>query len=149
MEHIYWCSEGMRNLLASFSKFSKSKRGKRCNVHSLDSHRARTINAWVDVWDFMDKICQEEIAVVNRYFFEETLDGYLRKHRFCTDCKATVIKAYGILTLAVDPATEPGYIMEMYAGIIYNPKEDQFHLPSETEFISGLISKAVPELAGG
>jgi len=127
---------------------TKSKSRRRCVLHSLESQRIRTVSSWVDVWDYMDKDCQEKIVQVDSHSLTETLDRYLKKHRFCGECKSKVLRAYHILIQEVDSSSEPGYIPHLYEGLSYHKADGHIHIICKTDYVSRLIAKAVPELVG-
>lgn len=60
----------------------KNKKNRRCFLHSLDTHKIKNLNDWVDVWDSMNDECRQQILIVNTEHLVDTLDNYLRKHRF-------------------------------------------------------------------
>ncbi|CAL8115816.1 unnamed protein product [Orchesella dallaii] len=138
-------SSKVQNLVDSLSK---CKSGRRCALHSLESQRIRTVSSWVDVWDYMDEKCQQRTVMVDSKCLIETLERYLKKHRFCTECKSKVLRAYNILTGELDPSSEPGFIAQLYEGIECCKEDQHLHLLCKTEFVSRLIAKAVPELVG-
>lgn len=39
-------------------------------------------NAWKEVWDCMALPCQQELALIETDTLDDTLDTYLRKHRY-------------------------------------------------------------------
>lgn len=69
-------------------------------------------------------------------------------HRFCSECKSKVIRAYNILVGEVDSAKEKGYCPALYEGLRCCPQERHIHMLCETDFIAHLISRAEPELIG-
>lgn len=70
---------------------SRNKKSSRCNLHSLDSFRSRPFSeVWRDVWNSMKQQCKDEIAVVEAQELHTTLDSYLKKHKFCQDCRTKV-----------------------------------------------------------
>jgi hypothetical protein len=63
----------------------------RCSLHSLDSFRSRPFSEmWRDVWDEMKDQCKEEVTVIETKDLQATLDGYLKKHKFCPECRTKV-----------------------------------------------------------
>lgn len=58
------------------------------------------------------------------------------------------MRAYSILVGDLDHTTEKGYCPALYEGLRYCPQERHIHLLCETDFISNLIARAEPELAG-
>uniref|UniRef100_K1S3Z7 Gametogenetin-binding protein 2 n=1 Tax=Magallana gigas TaxID=29159 RepID=K1S3Z7_MAGGI len=127
----------------------KSKKNKRCNLHSLETHKNRTTGSWIDIWDLLAQECREEVVLVDADSLLETLENYLRKHRFCSECKAKVLRAYSILVGDLDCNTEKGYCAVLYEGLRCCPQERHIHMQCETDFIAHLIGRAEPELAGG
>lgn len=124
----------------------RNKKSSRCGLHSLDSFRSRPFSElWLDVWNCMNKRSKEEIAVVEADELQATLDGYLKKHKFCTDCRTKVEKAYSLLMN--EPNKESGYVAA-YAGIKKCVANKHIHLQIKADFIDTLIRKAEPELNG-
>lgn len=72
-------------------------RGGRCGLHSLETRRMVTMNNWVDTWDTMEQECREEAVLLPYPAIRHTLDGYLKKHSFCSECTNMVNKAYTLL----------------------------------------------------
>ncbi|CAE1292596.1 Gametogenetin-binding protein 2,Gametogenetin-binding protein 2-like [Acanthosepion pharaonis] len=126
----------------------KSKKNKRCNLHSLDTHKTRSFASWIDIWDLLSQECREEVVLVDVDGLQDTLDAYLRKHRFCAECKSKVLKAYSILIMEVDYTSETGYCPSLYEHLRCCPQERHIHVECDTEFLSRLIGRAEPELAG-
>jgi len=126
---------------------SKSKKNRRCPLHSLDSQRIKP-PSWCDVWDLMAKECREEVVVVELEILLETLESYLKKHRFCDECRAKVMRAYHILVGEVDQDEEKGFVPTLYEGLRCCPPDDHVHVKCDTEFIAQLIDRADPELRG-
>lgn len=127
----------------------RNKKSCRCNLHSLDSFRSRPFSeVWRDVWNCMNKRCREEIAVVEAEELHATLDGYLKKHKFCADCRTKVEKAYTLLINENNPSKESGYVASLYAGIKKCITNKHIHLQTKLDYIDTLIKKAEPELNG-
>lgn len=69
----------------------RNKKSSRCNLHSLDSFRTKPFSeTWIDTWDCLNDPCKEKIAVVEATELHATLDGYLKKHKFCQECRTKV-----------------------------------------------------------
>ena len=68
-----------------------------CGLHSLETRRMVTMNNWVDTWDTMEQECREEAVLLPYPAIRHTLDGYLKKHSFCSECTNMVNKAYTLL----------------------------------------------------
>ncbi|XP_029924712.1 gametogenetin-binding protein 2 isoform X1 [Myripristis murdjan] len=128
----------------------KSKKNKRCQLHSLDTHKPKPLGgSWMDVWELMSQECRDEVVVIDNACLLETLETYLRKHRFCTDCKNKVLRAYNILVGELDCSKEKGYCAALYEGLCCCPHERHVHVCCETDFIAHLLGRAEPEFAGG
>ncbi|XP_022102167.1 gametogenetin-binding protein 2-like isoform X2 [Acanthaster planci] len=126
----------------------KNKKNRRCVLHSLDNHKTKQISTWIDIWEVMEKPCREEVTLVQASSLHSTTEAYLRKHRFCGECKTKVMRAYSILVGEVQPCEEKGYCSALYEGIRCCPREKHVHLLCETDFIGRLIARAEPELNG-
>uniref|UniRef100_A0A671QPR3 Gametogenetin-binding protein 2 n=1 Tax=Sinocyclocheilus anshuiensis TaxID=1608454 RepID=A0A671QPR3_9TELE len=128
----------------------KSKKNKRCQLHSLDTHKPKPLGgSWMDVWELMSQECRDEVVLIDSTSLLETLETYLRKHRFCTDCKNKVLRAYNILVGDLDCSKEKGYCAALYEGLRCCPHEHHIHVCCETDFIAHLLGRAEPEFAGG
>ncbi|XP_039870579.1 gametogenetin-binding protein 2 [Simochromis diagramma] len=128
----------------------KSKKNKRCQLHSLDTHKPKPLGgSWMDVWELMSQECRDEVVLIDSACLLETLETYLRKHRFCTDCKNKVLRAYNILVGEVDCNKEKGYCAALYEGLCCCPHERHIHVCCETDFIAHLLGRAEPEFSGG
>ncbi|XP_062815431.1 gametogenetin-binding protein 2 isoform X4 [Anolis carolinensis] len=168
----------------------KSKKNKRCQLHSLDTHKPKPLGdasalsseklgadkrtsdddrkeskcritfcygpfqgaargCWMDVWELMSQECRDEVVLIDSSCLLETLETYLRKHRFCTDCKNKVLRAYTILIGELDCNKEKGYCAALYEGLRCCPHERHIHVCCETDFIAHLLGRAEPEFAGG
>lgn len=84
-------SARLNNLVDSQPR--RNKKSHRCLLHSLDSQRSRPITpAWRDVWDCMRPECKRDVCVIDAASLHTTLETYLRKHRFCGECRTKVLK---------------------------------------------------------
>ncbi|XP_052454535.1 gametogenetin-binding protein 2 isoform X2 [Carassius gibelio] len=127
-----------------------SKKNKRCQLHSLDTHKPKPLGgSWMDVWELMSQECRDEVVLIDSTSLLETLETYLHKHRFCTDCKNKVLRAYNILVGDLDCSKEKGYCASLYEGLRCCPHEHHIHVCCETDFIAHLLGRAEPEFAGG
>ncbi|XP_038834854.1 gametogenetin-binding protein 2-like [Salvelinus namaycush] len=128
----------------------KSKKNKRCQLHSLDTHKPKPLGgSWLEVWELMSQECRDEVVLIDSACLLETLETYLRKHRFCTDCKNKVLRAYNILVGELDCTKEKSYCAALYEGIRCCPHERHVHVCCETDFIAHLLGRAEPEFTGG
>uniref|UniRef100_A0A8C7JT12 Gametogenetin-binding protein 2 n=1 Tax=Oncorhynchus kisutch TaxID=8019 RepID=A0A8C7JT12_ONCKI len=128
----------------------KSKKNKRCQLHSLETHKPKPLGgSWMDVWELMSQECRDEVVLIDSTCLLETLETYLRKHRFCTDCKNKVLRAYNILIGELDCTKEKGYCAALYEGLRCCPQEHHVHVCCETDFMAHLLGRAEPEFSGG
>ena len=71
----------------------------------------------MDIWEALSQECREELVRVEQDGLLDTVETYLRKHRFCTECKAKVMCAYHLLTGEEDCTKEKGYCPALYEGL--------------------------------
>lgn len=128
----------------------RSKKSRRCILHSLDSQRTRVVvtDQWRDAWDRMKPLCKDEVLLIEASALLSTLNNYLHKHRFCGECRTKVMRAYTLLVEDPDPCKEKGYIPALYSGIKRCLPDKHIHLQCKTDYIAGLITRAEPELLG-
>ncbi|KAK9876922.1 hypothetical protein WA026_015957 [Henosepilachna vigintioctopunctata] len=127
----------------------RNKKSLRCLLHSLDSQRSRPLTpVWRDVWECMKPDCKKEVCIIEAPTLHATLETYLRKHRFCGECRTKVLKAYTLLVEEAEPCKEKGYVSSLYAGIKRCLPDKHIHLQTKTDYITKLISRAEPELLG-
>uniref|UniRef100_A0A4W5N494 Gametogenetin-binding protein 2 n=1 Tax=Hucho hucho TaxID=62062 RepID=A0A4W5N494_9TELE len=128
----------------------KNKKNNRCQLHSLETHKPKPLGgSWMDVWGLMSQECRDEVVLIDSSCLLETLETYLRKHRFCTDCKNKVLRAYNILVGELDCTKEKGYCAALYEGLRCCPQEHHVHVCCETDFMAHLLGRAEPEFSGG
>uniref|UniRef100_A0A8C8HX86 Gametogenetin-binding protein 2 n=1 Tax=Oncorhynchus tshawytscha TaxID=74940 RepID=A0A8C8HX86_ONCTS len=127
-----------------------SKLNDMIDLHSLDTHKPKPLGgSWMEVWERMSQECRDEVVLIDGACLLETLETYLRKHRFCTDCKNKSLRAYNILVGELDSTKEKGYCAALYEGIRCCPHERHIHVCCETDFIAHLLGRAEPEFTGG
>ncbi|XP_075051694.1 gametogenetin-binding protein 2 isoform X2 [Mixophyes fleayi] len=144
---FYVCGSKLSNMIEAIPK---SKKNKRCQLHSLDTHKPKPLGGnWMDIWEVMSQECRDEVVLIDSSCLLETLENYLRKHRFCIDCKNKVLRAYNILIGELDCGKEKGYCAALYEGLRCCPHERHIHVCCETDFIAHLLGRAEPEFAGG
>ncbi|KAL1451783.1 hypothetical protein WDU94_006129 [Cyamophila willieti] len=146
------------NTLASSwpgTRAKATRAARRCPLHSLDSARyltSRPLNyassGWREAWDCMRNACKEQVVLIESCVLLATLETYLRKHRFCGECRTKVMRAYTLLVEEKDPSKEKGFVSSLYAGIRRCLADKHIHLELRTEFIASLIARAEPELIG-
>ncbi|XP_071946625.1 gametogenetin-binding protein 2-like [Antedon mediterranea] len=135
--------------LASILEALPRKKGsKRCALHSLDSHKSKPNGNWIEIWEALEAPCREEVTLISASSLQVTMDAYLRKHRFCTECKSKVTRAFNILIGEIEPSKEKGYCAHIYDGLRSCPLQKHIHLLCETNFIHKLIMRAEPEMSG-
>ncbi|XP_068239481.1 gametogenetin-binding protein 2-like isoform X4 [Palaemon carinicauda] len=129
----------------------KLKKSGRCVLHSMEGIRCRPGGrSWRDVWEVMDSSCRETVTLISSDHLLSTLDNYLRKHRFCQECKNKVHRAFDILVghTTIDPAKEKGYVASLYSGIRRCEAKRHIHVPADSDYVSHIITRAEPELQG-
>jgi hypothetical protein len=127
----------------------RNKKNSRCNLHSLESFRTRPFSeTWYETWECLKPNCKEKITVVEAHELHATLEEYLKKHKFCQECRTKVEKAYTLLISEANPAKEKGYVTAIYNGIKRCLKDKHIHLPIKAEYIDDLIKRAEPEIIG-
>ncbi|RDD47507.1 Gametogenetin-binding protein 2 [Trichoplax sp. H2] len=128
----------------------KNRRNKRCPLHSLDSHKYRSSGIWIDVWISLSQECREEIVTIDSQLLLGTTENYLRKHKFCSECRAKVIRAFAILLGELDIIAEKEYRKDLYDGIgcCCNEHCRCIKVRCDTDFIAHLIDRAEPEISG-
>ena len=52
---------------------------------------------WLDVWECMETECREQVVLLPFPGLRDTLDQYLTKHSFCSECTNMVNRAYTLL----------------------------------------------------
>jgi hypothetical protein len=102
----------------------------------------------MDVWDLLSQDCREEVTLIDCGALLDTIDNYLRKHRFCSDCKSKVLRAYSILSDGLDSVPERGYCSSLFNGLRGCSEARHIHVTCETTFLAHLISKAEPQFDG-
>uniref|UniRef100_A0A8C7DZV5 Gametogenetin-binding protein 2 n=1 Tax=Oncorhynchus kisutch TaxID=8019 RepID=A0A8C7DZV5_ONCKI len=131
-------------------KDGRAKRDRRCNVaFHFGPFQSPSRGSWMEVWERMSQECRDEVVLIDSACLLETLETYLRKHRFCTDCKNKSLRAYNILVGELDSTKEKGYCAALYEGIRCCPHERHVHVCCETDFIAHLLGRAEPEFTGG
>ena len=66
-------------------------------VGSFGSKVTEDISSQVDTWECMSQECREVAVQLPYKEIRATLDGYLKRHKFCSDCSKMVNKAYNLL----------------------------------------------------
>ncbi|RVE48602.1 hypothetical protein evm_006791 [Chilo suppressalis] len=154
---------GIECLILSQPRWKKSQR---CTLHSLEAGSARGWGAgggcawgwgawgwggraaWRAAWDAMRAPARDHVTLVHFNTLHDTLHNYLRKHRFCTDCKTKVLRAFQLLVEEKEPQKEKGYVGALYGGIKRCLLDKHLHLQAKTDYIVQLIARAEPELLG-
>ncbi|CAF4827248.1 unnamed protein product [Rotaria sp. Silwood1] len=133
--------------LTSFiESIPKSKKNRRCIIHSLD--KSKSINDWEIVWDAMNDECRDTVTLVEADCLLDTLENYLHKHKFCSECKLKVLEAYDILLDNTDNKhrDKKGYCPALYEGLRSCTNDKHIHIDSNKVFIGNLIARAESEI---
>lgn len=135
-------STRLNNLM---EKQQRNRKSRRCVLHTLEIQRLPPIwNSWREVWDCMELPCRQELTLIETDTLDEALDTYLRKHRFCAECRNKVLLASSLLTREPEPTKEKGYVAVLYSGIKRCIADHHVHLPPITEYMTTLLSRAQP-----
>ncbi|XP_077449058.1 gametogenetin-binding protein 2 isoform X2 [Stigmatopora argus] len=128
----------------------KSKKSNRCQLHSLDTSKLRPSGGCLmDLWERISQECWDEVVLIDRTCFLEALKIHLQKHRFCSDCKNKVLRAYNILVGEVDSSEEKDYCPDLYDGLYCCSCDRHIHVCCEIDFIAHLLGRAEAEFGGG
>ncbi|CAF3929382.1 unnamed protein product, partial [Rotaria sp. Silwood2] len=124
----------------------KSKKSRRCIIHSLD--KSKSINDWEIVWDAMNEECRDTVTLVEADCLLDTLENYLHKHKFCSECKLKVLEAYDILLDNTDNKhrEKKGFCPALYEGLRSCTNDKHIHIDSNKIFIGNLIARAESEI---
>ncbi|XP_012529063.1 gametogenetin-binding protein 2-like isoform X2 [Monomorium pharaonis] len=135
-------SARLNNLM---EKQQRNRKSRRCVLHTLEIQRLPPIwNSWREVWDCMELPCKQELTLIETDTLDEALDTYLRKHRFCAECRNKVLLASSLLTREPDPTKEKGYVAVLYNEIRRCIPKHHVHLPHRTEYMTTLLNRAQP-----
>ena len=74
-----------------------SKKSSRCGFHTKGSKKTVSMFSWIETWYGMVDKCREEVVLLPFSSIRSTLDTYLRRHKFCSECRGMVNKAYKLL----------------------------------------------------
>ncbi|XP_057677913.1 gametogenetin-binding protein 2 [Corythoichthys intestinalis] len=128
----------------------KSKKSNRCLLHSLDTNKLRPSGgSLMDLWERMSQECWDEVVLIDSACFLESLKIHLQKHRFCSDCKSKVLRAYNILVGEVDSSEEKDFCPDLYEGLYCCSCDRHIHVCCEIDFIAHLLGRAEAQFAGG
>jgi len=174
--HLFYVIRPM--LYRTLDGVVNGKKNKRCSFHSLkmmkpnEHHPAEQKysipkafgSSIIDIWDQMCQDCHVEITRLECNGIVDTMDYYLKKHRFCTECKSKVQRAYHMLIGDVDHQNEPGYCEAIFEGFEYckspekkiteksskNKKDQSYvHVCCERSYIVHILTQADAEVTGG
>ncbi|CAF2228871.1 unnamed protein product [Rotaria magnacalcarata] len=149
-DYIYTLFYIHASKLNSFiGSISKSKKNRRCNLHSLD--KTKFIIDWELVWNSMDSECRNQVTLVKAHSLLDTLENYLYKHRFCAECKLKVLEAYHFLFNSHDNRyrIRKGFSPALYEGLRSCNNDEHIHIQADKDFVSNLISRAQSEIQEG
>lgn len=151
-------SAGIKLIVPGQSRWKKSQR---CALHSLEAGCTGGLGlirtwagswgarpAWRVAWECMRAPARAHITLIQYSTLHDTLHSYLKKHRFCIDCKTKVLRACLLLVDEKVPEKEKGFIPALYNGIKCCYSDKHLHLQPKTDYISQLIGRAEPDLLG-
>jgi len=159
-QQVLLTNKGLVESDGSDIKGRGGRKGGRCEYHTRDSKKVLSTENWLDTWDSMVKECKEEVVLLPCGLLRETLDGYLKRHRFCTDCSYMVNRAYSLLIkegreplvsvggkcAAMDPWKNLDGTVNLYGGISVCTTDKHVHVKCDPEFIGKLFVLLEPEL---
>ena len=143
----------------------RGKRGgsTRCPQHNLGVTKGlgSTWN-WEETWECMEAECREAVVLLPNPVLRQTIDKYLTKHKFCSDCAFMVNRAYALLVeKGKEPAVASGEkpkdacpnwnldgSFNLYSVISACTKEGHVHVQCNRHYVSHLITLAEPHLSG-
>jgi hypothetical protein len=119
-----FCSQmqRLREIFTKDNQLKGSKKGGRCSNHnSLLARRPTNSSqsAWIDAWENMETDCRRQVLTIPFAQLKATIDRYLKKHSFCTECTNMVHKAYDLL---FDEQTEGNSAACEKSGKVSNSK---------------------------
>jgi hypothetical protein len=117
----------MSPLSSSTSSSSTSSLDQIANIDTSNSSFTSALikSDWLNVWhSFSNDELRLKTLVIDTSKFLLTLESYLRKHKFCNECKLKVIKAYNLLVGETDSSKEKNFCPELYDGITYCSSSD-------------------------
>lgn len=141
---------------------SKRPANKRCALHTTDNQKQTKLK-WIDEWaEFWDSIesdeCRRKLLIIDSTELLDTLNKYLKRNQFCSDCKLKILIAFKSLTkeavIEAEGESDSTYKPEMFDGIECCSNDDDskepahLHINNNKEFIADLIVKATPEIHG-
>ncbi|UJR15999.1 hypothetical protein I4U23_002917 [Adineta vaga] len=149
LENIYTLFYTHGSKFHSFiESIPKSKKSRRCNFHLLE--KTKSITNWEIVWDLMNKECRDEVTLVENNCLNHTLENYLRKHKFCSECKVKVFEAFELLihNCSHTNSQRNGFCPNLYAGLRSCTNDKHIHIDSNKDLIGSLIARAEPDIDG-
>lgn len=140
--------------LDSELEINKKPSSKRCQLHMMESQKQtkqRRIDGWKNVWNSMETDeCRKQLAIIDCDQLLHTVNQYLKRNKFCSDCKFKVLVAFKILTNEAEIVDDDGtYKQCTFNGIAYCTEMDKkphLHINPCKDFIGSLIAKAESEI---
>ena len=111
-----------------------SKKSSRCGFHTKGTKRSVSMFSWIETWYGMVDECREEMVLLPFASIRATLDTYLRRHKFCTDCKGAVNKAYKLLIDTGEVIYIVLVLMEMHYNLYLGANQSSRREMSEFYF---------------
>ena len=149
------------DLLRAGQEVGTGRRGKargRCPLHSLETKKPTSSINWEQTWDCMEQKCREEVVLLPFLSVRHTLDGYLKRHKFCSDCTFMVNRAYFFLMSEGELRVKPSYscqrskLMDSHAGLYSAisacPLVKYVYVQCSRELLTDLYNLIEPELSG-
>ena len=137
-----------------------ARRGKgrgRCALHSLDTKkRSHEIN-WLPTWNSMEQKVREEVVLLPFLEVRKTLDEYLKRHKFCSDCTFMLNRAYfflmseGEMTVKTTCPNMKTFLSDhanLYPGISACPLVKYIYVQSDQAFLTDFYNLIEHELIG-
>ncbi|CAF0875517.1 unnamed protein product [Brachionus calyciflorus] len=151
---LYIDSSNLDSQIDLSRKSSNNSSNKRCQLHLIDSQKQikqKRIDDWVNVWKSLEtNDCRKQMTIIDCAELLETINQYLKRNKFCCDCKFKVLVAYKILTCEAEIVGDDGtYKPSIFDGIFYcteSDKKPHLHVKPDRDFIAALISKAESEI---
>ena len=170
-ESLLGCRHAETDAWISKSKTAQ-KGNRRCPLHSL---KPRPVGAWIDVWLVMSEDCHRAmLSALTAETFEDALQAYLRKHKFCSHCRSVVLEAYDMLILDrhssrtgdghSDESDEDGHGHSDEDGLDVSPDADIAHaermfkklsyvdgrivIPNDSTYVQELLDRAERSMRG-
>ena len=99
----------------------------------------------MDTWECMSQECREVAVQLPYKEIRATLDTYLKRHKFCSDCSKMVNKAYNLLVedIQVGDGIKVGSLVSRFfkPPSVYNLFLQAFQLHLLSKLLCGIVSQ--------